>query len=131
MTRGGITKPSAAITIGPMEMPKRNRPINAPSATAPMRSRRYSAGVMLSPAREVFGQRWTAADAPPLAQVLGRRAQEPFHELPRRRPRSGLDVVSACALLADAVQAPEEHGDGRRHGHRDGQQAGEVHFLGP
>src|SRR5260370_40315716 len=34
-----------------MEMPKRNRPIKAPSATAPMRIRRYSAGVMFSPAR--------------------------------------------------------------------------------
>src|SRR5216684_1114691 len=51
MTSGGITKPTAAITIGPIDRPKRNNPISAPRATAPIRSSRYSAGVMLRPAR--------------------------------------------------------------------------------
>src|SRR2546428_8556666 len=39
------------MTIGPIEKPKRNSPIKAPSATAPIRISRYSAGVMLRPAR--------------------------------------------------------------------------------
>src|SRR5712691_1514777 len=36
---------------GPTERPKRNRPISTPRATAPIRTMRYSAGVMLRPAR--------------------------------------------------------------------------------
>src|SRR5487761_95425 len=43
--------PTTPRISGPAENPKRNRPINAPSATAPIRIKRYSEGVMLRPAR--------------------------------------------------------------------------------
>src|SRR5438445_5487193 len=48
---GGITNPTAAITIGPIEMPNRRSPMSAPSATAPIRISRYSGGEMFRPAR--------------------------------------------------------------------------------
>src|SRR5258708_7267288 len=37
--------------IGPIEMPKRRSPTRTPNATAPIRTRRYSAGVTFRPAR--------------------------------------------------------------------------------
>src|SRR5438034_381706 len=51
MTNGGRKKPTAPRITGPNENPKRNRPINAPRATATMRRSRYSGPVMLRPAR--------------------------------------------------------------------------------
>src|SRR5450756_856588 len=51
ITSGGTTKPTIPRMTGPREMPKRKSPIRAPSATAPIRMSRYSAGVTFRPAR--------------------------------------------------------------------------------
>src|SRR2546427_633697 len=50
-TSGGMTKPTTPRITGPKVKPKRNRPIKAPNATAPMRIRRYSGAVTFRPAR--------------------------------------------------------------------------------
>src|SRR5579859_4414595 len=46
-----MTNPTAPRISGPREIPNLNRPARMPSAVAPMRMSRYSAGVMLRPAR--------------------------------------------------------------------------------